>query len=235
MNADINDLTIGLDFRLDDTPEDLVELAESIRTIGVLQPLLVRSVDGHLEVVAGRRRLAAARAAGLQEVPVQILELTDEQAADIALAENIHRRDLSAIEEALAFARMRDLGLTQTQIAARVGRSQVHVSMLLRLLELPEELQGRVHRREISYRTAIDLWGRHRTRRQGGGSGKHSKLTGDTAEIVTHWRRRHDRLLAGIAQIIKNHPRDTHEFRQQLERLFAVDRQPLPELTRKAS
>lgn len=226
----VDQLTIGLDFRLDDDAEDLEELALSIGELGVLQALVVRQVKDGWEVVAGRRRLAAARIAGLSSVPCLLRTLTADEAADVALAENIHRRALSPIEEGLAFARLRDQGLNHTQIAARVGRSQPHVSMLLRVLELPEELQAKIHRREMGYTTALDRWGRKRFRESGnhgGGDGvRGGKLTGDTAELVTHWRRRHDRLLAGIHQVVKAKT-DTIAMRSMLNRLLQVDREPL--------
>lgn len=153
----VDDLDIGLDFRLDEDPDDLADLAASIAELGVLQPLTVRQTDAGWEVVAGRRRLAAARQAGLMSVPCTLRTLTADEAADVALAENLHRRDLSAVEVALALARLRDQGLNQTQIAERVGRSQGTVSALLRLLDIPAHLRDRVHRREIGYRTALDL------------------------------------------------------------------------------
>lgn len=170
----VEQLSIGLDFRLDDDPAAVAELAKSIAEIGVLQPLTVRQVSSGWEVVAGRRRLAAARLADVEHVPCQLRTLTDDEAADIALAENLHRRDLSTIEEGLAYARLRDGGLTQTQIGERVGRSQAHVSMLLRVLELPEWLRQKIHRREISYVTALDRWGRKTRGPRGGGASTQS-------------------------------------------------------------
>lgn len=229
----VDDLTLALDFRLDDDPESITELAASITQVGILQPLVVRPTDTGHEVVAGRRRLAAAREAGLRLVPCLVRELTDDQAADIAFTENVHRRMLSPIEEALAFARLRDQGLDQRAIVERTGRSVWTVSVYLRLLDMPAGLQQKVHRGEMTVRTAYDRFRRPGAPR--GGRSTHGKLDGETANLVTHWRRRHDRLLAGIAQIIKNRPPDGHACRQQLERLLTLDRQPLPELEGKAS
>lgn len=230
-----SDLTIGVDFRLDDDPEAVSELAASIAQIGVLQPLVVRPCgDGvRWEVVAGRRRLAASREAGLETVPCLVRSLTDEEAADIAFTENVHRRMLSPIEEALAFARLRKQGLDQKAIVARTGRSVWTVSVYLRLLDMPEALQQKVHRGEMTVKTAYDRFRRVGAPRPGRGT--HGALDGETAALVTHWRRRHDRLLAGIAQILKNRPADGLAFRQQLERLLSLDRQPLPEPTRPTS
>lgn len=230
----IDGLQIGLDFRLDEDTDALAELAMSITEHGILQPLVVRQIDGAWEVVAGRRRLAAARIAGLSDVPCVLRSLTDDEAADIALVENVHRRDLSTIEEALAFARLRDQGLTQTQIAQRVGRSQTHVSMLLRCLELPQEMQEKIHRRQISYATALDMWGRKRFRQTGtlgpGGAHADPALTGQTAEMVSHWRRRHDRLLSGL-QRIRRAKADGISLAgviTMIERLIELDHTALP-------
>lgn len=223
----VEQLTFGLDFRLDDDADAVAQLAVSISELGMLQPIVVRQIADGWEVVAGRRRLTAARVVGLDVVPCVLRSMTDDEAADVALAENLHRRNLSPVEEGLAFARLRKQGLTQTQIGERVGRSQTHVSMLLRVLDLPEELRQKVHRREMSYVTALDRAKRPESRR--GGVSTHGKLTGTDAEIVSHWRRRHDRLLAGIAAVLKSNPKSVHDFREMLERLFALDRKPLPE------
>lgn len=233
LEVPIGDLTIGVDFRLDDDPAAVTELAASIAQIGVLQPLVVRPCGDRWEVVAGRRRLAASRQAGLETVPCLVRELTDDEAADVAFTENVHRRMLSPIEEALAFARLRKQGLDQKAIVERTGRSVWTVSVYLRLLDMPEALQQKVHRGEMTVKTAYDRFRRPGASR--GGKSAHGALDGETAALVTHWRRRHDRLLAGIAQIIKNRPADGLACRQQLERLLTLDRQPLPEPTRPSS
>lgn len=222
----LDDLTIGEDVRLDEDDEALAELAASIHVLGVLQPLLVRDLGEGWEVVAGRRRLAAARMAGLETVPCILRQLDDNGAFDAALAENLHRRQLSWIEVALAYARLKDRGLLQKQIAVIVGKTETHVSLILKLLTIPQEIQDRVHRREIGYTTALDLATRGTTRKQGGGAGNKGPLTGEDAQIATHWRRRHDRLLGGIAQVIKG-PDNAHELKQMLRRLLAIDRQQL--------
>lgn len=226
-NLPVDRLTIGEDVRLDEDMDALGELAASIADLGILQPLTVRTAPGGWEVVAGRRRLAAARIASLTAVPCIIRELDDDQAFDTTLAENMHRRDLSWIEVALAYARLRDRGLQQRQIAALVGKHESQVSQVLKLLTIPEELQGRVHRREIGYATALDL----ATRREGkaGGAGTKGHLTGADAELATHWRRRHDRLIAGIHTVLAAHPADDLHWRTLLERLLKLDVQPLDE------
>jgi ParB family transcriptional regulator, chromosome partitioning protein len=119
----------------------LAELADSIRTRGVLQPIVVRALPGgHYELVAGERRLRAARIAGLESVPAMVREADDWERLDLALAETMARVDLNPIEEARACALLvDDLGLTKEEVGRRVGRSRVAISNLVRLLELPEE------------------------------------------------------------------------------------------------
>ena len=119
----------------------LAELAESIRARGVLQPIVVRALPGgHYELVAGERRLRAARIAELETVPAMVRVADDWDRLDLALAENMARVDLNAVEEARACAMLvDDLGLTKEEVGRRVGRSRVAISNLIRLLELPEE------------------------------------------------------------------------------------------------
>jgi len=121
----------------------LRELAESIERNGVLQPLLVRPMhDGSYQLVAGERRWRASRMAGLTEVPVVVKEMTDEQAMEIALVENLQREDLNPIEEAEGLKLLIDrYGLTQEDASARVGRSRPAIANSLRLLNLPEQVR----------------------------------------------------------------------------------------------
>jgi ParB family transcriptional regulator, chromosome partitioning protein len=124
----------------------LYELAESIRTQGVMQPVLVRPVGdptaGRYEIIAGERRFRAAKLAGLDEVPVLVKEVADEAAAVMALIENIQREDLNPLEEAQGLKRLVDeFGLTHEQAAQAVGRSRSAASNLLRLLNLAEPVQ----------------------------------------------------------------------------------------------
>lgn len=120
----------------------LNELADSISRNGVLQPLLVRPMtDGSYQLVAGERRWRASRIAGLTEVPVVIKDMSDEQAMEIALVENLQREDLNPIEEAEGLMLLIDrYGLTQEEAAARVGRSRPAIANSLRLLNLPKEV-----------------------------------------------------------------------------------------------
>jgi ParB family chromosome partitioning protein len=119
----------------------LAELAESIRSRGVLQPVVVRPLaGGEYELVAGERRVRASELAGLQVIPAVVREADDWERLDLALAENMAREDLNAVEEARACAMLvEDLGITKGEVGRRVGRSRVAISNLIRLLELPEE------------------------------------------------------------------------------------------------
>jgi ParB family chromosome partitioning protein len=132
---------------------DLAELAASISQHGVLQPVLVsETTDGHYRLVAGERRWRAARMAGLATVPAIIREQLDEDRhLELALVENIQRRDLTALEEARAFEQLRvGLGLSQAEIAERVGIDRSTVANALRLLKLPDDLQALVEDGSLS-------------------------------------------------------------------------------------
>ena len=123
----------------------LNELAESIRTQGIMQPILVRALaddPGHYEIIAGERRFRAAQLAGLKEVPVLVREVADENAAVMALIENIQREDLNPLEEAQGVRRLLDeFGLTHEQAAQAIGRSRSATSNLLRLMNLASPVQ----------------------------------------------------------------------------------------------
>ncbi len=122
--------------------EKLQELADSIKEFGIVQPLIVRRKNKSVELVAGERRLRAAKMAGIKKVPVIFREYTDEQMMEIALVENIQRHDLNPIEEAQGLRRlMQECHLTQEQAAAKVGRSRAAVANILRLLNLAQKVQ----------------------------------------------------------------------------------------------
>ena len=117
-------------------------LAQSVREHGVLQPLLVRRIDDdRYQLVAGERRWRAARAAGLAHVPVAVIDAPDADMLTLALVENLQREDLNPIEQAAAFQYLLDAGLTQAEVAQRVGRSRSTVANAVRLLQLPEQLR----------------------------------------------------------------------------------------------
>ncbi len=129
----------------------LEELAASIRTHGILQPLLVRRKGERYELVAGERRWRAAKLAGLTTVPVIVQDVPDERMLEITLVENIQREDLNPIELARALERMvEELGLTHEEIAARTGKDRVTITNTLRLLRLPRDVQQLVAERRLS-------------------------------------------------------------------------------------
>lgn len=131
----------------------LEELAASIKTSGILQPIVVRKSkpEGSFEIVAGERRWRASQIAGLHEVPVIIKDFDDKQTLELALIENLQREDLNPIEEAEAYQRLADeFNLTQQQVAERVGKERATVANSLRLLSLPGEIQDKVKDKKIS-------------------------------------------------------------------------------------
>ena len=121
--------------------ESLKGLAASIKAKGILQPLVVTEEDGFYQIIAGERRWRAAQKAGLKKVPVVLRDTDRKDVLELALIENIQREDLNPVEEALAYRRFsRDLGLSQAQIAERVGKDRSTVANLLRILNLPEDI-----------------------------------------------------------------------------------------------
>lgn len=122
----------------------LEELAESVSRYGVLQPILLRKLpDEGYELIAGERRLRAAKAAGLPKIPALVREFGDAEVSEIALIENLQREDLSVVEEARAYQRLiKEFGLKQEELSSRLGRSRSHIANTMRLLNLPEEIQG---------------------------------------------------------------------------------------------
>ena len=134
---------------------DVSELADSIKAGGVLQPILVNESDN--VVVAGARRLAAAKKAGLKVVPVVMREYTEQEKLETMLVENLQREDLSPMEEAAGYQRLVAMGLSQRQIAARVGRSQPTVAKRLSLLALPEKVQAQVVKGTVTLPDAQSL------------------------------------------------------------------------------
>ena len=132
-------------------PEMLTELMESIREHGIIQPLIVRRVNGKLELIAGERRFRASRELGLKEVPVIVREASDKDVLEMALIENLQREGLNPIEEAQAYASLVDeFGLTHERVAELVGRSRVAVTNLLRLLELPDDVKLTIEQGALS-------------------------------------------------------------------------------------
>ena len=122
--------------------DSLMELAESIRQFGLLQPILVQDKNDHYEIIAGERRWRAAKLAGLKEIPVIIKELTDQEVVEISLIENIQRENLNPIEEAMAYKKLLEgFHLKQDEVAERVSKSRTAVTNSMRLLKLDEKVQ----------------------------------------------------------------------------------------------
>lgn len=128
----------------------IAELTASVAERGVLQPIVVRPVDGGYEVVAGERRLRAAQRAGLTTIPAVVRELTDQETLEIAIIENLQREDLNPIEEARAFKQLLDFGMNQEQVSSAVGRSRSAVANQLRLLTLPAPIQAALESQTIT-------------------------------------------------------------------------------------
>lgn len=136
----------------------LAELAASIREHGLIQPLIVTEEKGQYTLIAGERRWRASRLAGLREVPVVVKEATPQAMLELAIIENVQRADLNALEEALAYRQLMDeFGLTQEEVAERVGKGRSTIANIVRLLELPEAIQQAVLDDVISGRHGREL------------------------------------------------------------------------------
>lgn len=144
--------------RLSFDEDELNELAKSIRQHGIIQPLVLRKVGNKYEIIAGERRYKASFIAGLTKVPAVIIDLNDNESAEVAIVENIQRKNLSALEEAKSYKKLLDRGyLTQEELAIKMGKTQGAISNKLRLLNLSEEVQDALLNNEISERHARSL------------------------------------------------------------------------------
>ena len=144
--------------RLSFDEQGLNELAQSIKEHGIIQPLVLRKIGDKFEIIAGERRYKASYIAGLTEVPAVIINLNDNESAEVAIVENIQRKDLSPIEEAKSYKKLLDRGyLTQDQLAGRMGKTQATVSNKLRLLNLDEDVQAALLNNKISERHARSI------------------------------------------------------------------------------
>ena len=129
----------------------LEELTQSIRANGIVQPIVVRKVDGGYEIVAGERRWRAAQRAGLHKIPAAIKEVSDEKLLELALIENIQRQELNPIEEAAAYRKLIEtVGLTQEAVAEQVGKERSLIATSLRLLKLPDDIQKLIEEEKLS-------------------------------------------------------------------------------------
>ena len=144
--------------RLSFDEEALNELAKSIRQHGIIQPLVLRKVGTKFEIIAGERRYKASYIAGLTKVPAVIIDLNDNESAEVAIVENIQRKNLSPIEEAKSYKKLLDRGyLTQDELASRMGKTQGAISNKLRLLNLTQDVQDALLNNQISERHARSL------------------------------------------------------------------------------
>lgn len=144
--------------RIDFDDEALMELSQSIRENGLIHPITVRQEKDGYEIVAGERRYRAMKIAGMIEIPVIVIDADEMQMAEMALVENIQRENLSAIEEANAYVQiMKTTGISQSQLALKLGKSQSSIANKIRLLQLDEEVQQAVTARRITERHARAL------------------------------------------------------------------------------
>lgn len=177
--------------RRDMDPEALEELAHSIRNHGVMQPIVVRPIDGNrFEIIAGERRWRATQQAGLDSIPAMVREVPDEAAIAMALIENIQREDLNPLEEALALQRLQqEFELTQQQVADAVGKSRVTVANLLRLISLPEAIKTMLAHGDLEMGHARALLGLEEDRQEEGA--RHVVARGltvrQTEALVRQW------------------------------------------------
>lgn len=143
--------------RLAFNENELNELAESIKQHGVIQPLVLRQIGDKYEIIAGERRYKASCLAGLREVPAVIMNVDDDKSAEIAVVENIQRKDLTAVEEAQSYKKLLDKGLTQEELATKLGVAQPTIANKIRLLALDEEVQQALLSNKISERHARSM------------------------------------------------------------------------------
>ncbi len=207
--------------RVDMRPESLGELADSIKAQGLVQPILVRPLPGHLpgesqryEIIAGERRWRAAQMAGIAEIPAVIRDVPDEAAVAMSLIENIQREDLNPLEEARALGRLiEEFGLTHQAAAEAIGRSRAAVSNLLRLMDLADEVKHLLEQRRIEMGHARALLGLTSRRQQievAGLVAKKSLSVRDTEALVR-------RLLAPPPAAGESKPEDPDIRRLELE------------------
>jgi ParB family chromosome partitioning protein len=146
--------------RTDFRPDQLAELAASIQTAGVLQPIIVRQVGSRYEIVAGERRWRASKQAGLADIPAIVQDIAPDRILELALIENIQREDLNAIETAIAFDRLaKEFGLSHEEIGRRTGKDRSTIANLIRLLKLPTDVQILVSEHRLSMGQARAILG----------------------------------------------------------------------------
>ena len=159
VQLDINDILPNrFQPRIKFNEDSINELCESIREHGVIQPIVVRKMGDKFEIIAGERRFKASLLAGKSHIPAVITELNDKDSAEVALVENVQRRDLTPIEEAISYKKILDMGfMTQDDLAKKLGKTQSTVANKLRLLNLDEDVQEALLEEKISERHARSL------------------------------------------------------------------------------
>ena len=159
VDLDLNDvLPNRFQPRIKFSEDSIIELSESIKEHGVIQPIVVRPIGDKYEIIAGERRYKASVLAGKETIPAIITDLNDKDSAEVALIENVQRKDLTAIEEAISYKKILDMGyLTQDQLAVKLGKSQSTVANKIRLLNLCDEVQEALMEDKISERHARSM------------------------------------------------------------------------------
>ena len=153
--------------RLEFDQESLMDLAQSIRENGLIQPITLKENNGKYEIIAGERRYRACMMIGMTEIPANIMDINDAQMAEMALVENIQREDLSAIEEAKAYVQILKVsGCTQSELALKMGKSQSSIANKIRLLNLSENVQNAVSSKIITERHARSLIGESKEKQE---------------------------------------------------------------------
>jgi ParB family chromosome partitioning protein len=204
--------------------DKLEELAESVRQNGVLQPLLVTPRGDDFELVAGERRWRAARLAGLKKVPVLVREVDARESLKLALLENVQREDLNPIEEARGYQRLiEEFEMTQLELAERIGKARSAVANTLRLLQLPADIQDRIHRGEITAGHARALLGAStlEEQREVASLVRERALSVRDAEALLHERRgTRSKRRSGAAAVAPNPA--LQELERRLEQRFGT-------------
>ncbi|MHB8190163.1 MAG: ParB/RepB/Spo0J family partition protein [Ferrimicrobium sp.] len=219
--------------RHDFDEETLASLSASIAEVGVLQPVLVRPVDGSYQLIAGERRWRAAKRAGLVTIPAIVQERDDAASLQAAIIENLHRQDLNVFEEGAAFQQLiEEFGLTHDQVATRVGKSRAAISNTLRMLQLPARIQRMVIQGELSAGHARALLGspdRSFQLKLAETVVRDSLTVRDTEESVRRQLLGDEgtstapRLVSTLAEGIKRRPAVVVELEQLLSDAFATD------------
>ena len=189
----------------------LEELAQSIRTTGIIQPLLVRASGGLFELVAGERRWRAAQLAGLARVPAIVRDIADDNLLELALIENIQREELNPVEEANAYKRLiESLGLTQDEVARRVGRDRTFVTNYLRVLKLPTDIQALLEQDKLTFghaRALLSVQDPVGQRRLAQKIVKHNWSVRETERRVRHLSNQTDRRPSqAVPEHVRGHP-----------------------------